>query len=79
MELLYTLIDKQVMSKKEMSVAFVGNTPHKFNTFLQRAVKDGKNVKTFFPVGDALQMGKDRYYKLKEVYNKNLSLINKRE
>ena len=64
---------------KEMSVAFVGKTPTRFKTFLQRAGKDGKDVQTFFPVGNALQIGKDRYYILKEVYNKNSSLISKRE
>ena len=61
-----------------MSIAFAGSSTKRFNSILQRAAKEGKNVKTFFPVGDALQMGKPRYYKLKEVYNKNSALINER-
>ena len=47
LKLLYTLIDKKVMTKEEMSGAFAGSTPTRFNAILQRAVKEGKNVKSF--------------------------------
>ena len=79
LKLLYTLIDKKVMTKQEMSVAFAGSSVRRFNAILQRAVKEGKNVRTFFPVGPALLMGKERFVKLKEVYKKNTSRINERK
>ena len=80
LKLLYTLIDKKVMTKEEMSVAFApASSNRRFNAILQRADKEGKNVRTFFPVGPALQVSKDRFVKLKEVYNKNTSRINERK
>ena len=62
-----------------MYIAFAGSTATRFDAILQRADKEGKNVRTFFPVGPALQVSKDRFVKLKEVYNKNTSRINERK
>ena len=63
-----------------MSVAFApASSNRRFNGILQRADKEGKNVRTFFPVGDKLELAKLRFVKLKEVYNKNTSRINERK
>ena len=79
LQLLFDLLDKEVMSTEDMARALRENvkTPNYFNgllkTFWRRT---GEDVKSFFPVGGTLRINNRNFEKLKKIYNENSSLIN---
>ena len=73
LKLLETLIDKQVMSKEEMAATLAAKSYSRFNSFLRKAKEKGQDVRTFFPVGEKLQLTQHNFDILKRVYNENRS------
>ena len=71
LKLLETLIEKQVMTKKEMAAALAAKSCSRFRSFLLRAKENGQDVRSFFPVGEKLELTQGKFDTLKRVYKEN--------